>query len=631
MNQMEYEQLNEQLKEYSKAYYDGNPMVTDLEYDNLVKKIKEYETDHMASQDSITKVVGSTSGNNKIVHLEKMYSMEDLFSLDEVKGWLERRANITSYYVMPKYDGCSLNITYDNGKLVSAVTRGDGYQGEDVTYNVKFIRDIPMYISNKSKIEIRGEVVIPKSKFEELNLKRIEQDLPTFSNPRNLASGSIRVKNENIDDRWLTFVPWGIGYNTLNFKSYDDQLIWLKENGFSHDSYGQLVNVSEVPTRCSYLEEHRDDLKYQLDGAVIKVNSTTAYSELGYTEKYPKGIVAFKFKAVEVITELLDVKWQVGKSGVVTPVGILRPIEISGSIVSNVTLHNMNYIKAMELKIGDTISMIKSGDVIPKLSNVFKGRRTGKEQPIKEITKCPSCNSELFIDGAYRVCINEECPSKNIGKLIHFGSKKALNINGLGDKVVEQLYNNGLIKEYKDLYKLTVEDLQTLDGFSTLKANNLINAIEASKGIELHKLIYALNIDGVGETGSKILASYGNNWYNTPNNLLANSKLDIRAIEGFTRYVNKNKDMIIELMKIIQPSIKKIEVGNIVCCITGTLSISRDAMIEKLNKLGIEVKNSVTKDTKFLIVGDDPGASKLNKAKQLGVKIVTESEAMENL
>ena len=387
MNQMEYEQLNEQLKEYSKAYYDGNPMVTDLEYDNLVKKIKGYETDHTASQDSITKVVGSTSGNNKIVHLEKMYSMEDLFSLDEVKGWLERRANVTSYYVMPKYDGCSLNITYENGKLVSAVTRGDGYQGEDVTYNVKSIRDIPMYISNKSKIEIRGEVVIPKSKFEELNLKRIEQDLPTFSNPRNLASGSIRVKNENIDDRWLTFVPWGIGYNTLNFKSYDDQLIWLKENGFSHDSYGQLVNVSEVPSRCSYLEEHRDDLKYQLDGAVIKVNSTIAYSELGYTEKYPKGIVAFKFKAVEVITELLDVKWQVGKSGVVTPVGILRPIEISGSIVSNVTLHNTNYIKAMELKIGDTISMIKSGDVIPKLSNVFKGRRTGKEQPIKEITK----------------------------------------------------------------------------------------------------------------------------------------------------------------------------------------------------------------------------------------------------
>ena len=631
MNQIEYNQLNELLKEYSKAYYEGNPLVTDYEYDSLIKEIKEYEKNHLANTDSITKVVGTTSLNNKIDHIEKMYSMEDLFSLEEVKTWLSRKNVESLYYVMPKYDGCSLNLTYIDGKLFTAVTRGDGYRGEDVTYNAKYIRDVPTYISHKGKIEIRGEVVIPKTKFEELNLKRIENNLPTFSNPRNLASGSIRVKNENIEDRWLTFVPWGIGYNELNIDTYDEQLTWLKENGFTYDSYGKVVNENDVLERCSLLEEHRDGLKYQLDGAVIKVNNIKDYKGLGYTEKYPKGIVAFKFKAVEVVTELLDVKWQVGKSGVITPVGVLKPIEISGSIVSNVTLHNMNYIRAMELKIGDIISMIKSGDVIPKLSNVYKGRRTGKEHPIVEITKCPSCNSELFIDGAYRVCANEDCPSKNIGKLIHFGSKKALNINGLGDKVVEQLYNNGLIKEYKDLYKLTVEDLQTLDGFSTLKANNLITAIEASKGIELHKFIYSLNIDGVGETGSKVLASYGNNWFNTPSNLLANSKLDIRAIEGFTRYVNKNKEMIIELMNIIQPSIKKIEVGNIVCCITGTLSISRDAMVEKLNKLGIEVKNSVTKETKFLIVGDDPGASKLNKAKQLGIKIVSESEAMDNI
>ena len=631
MTQNEYNKLNEALKEYSKAYYEGKPVITDFEYDNLIKQIKEYEKDHLASNDSITKVIGTSSLNNKIEHIEKMYSMEDLFSLEEVNTWLTRKNIDNLFYVMPKYDGCSLTLTYVNGKLSTAVTRGDGYRGEDVTFNVKYIRDIPAYISHKDKIEIRGEVVIPKTKFEELNLKRIENDLPTFSNPRNLASGSIRVKNENIEDRWLTFVPWGLGYNELNIRTYNEELAWLKENGFTYDSYGQLVDINSVIERCSLLEEHRDDLKYQLDGAVIKVNSVMGFKELGFTEKYPRGIVAYKFKAVEVVTELLDVKWQVGKSGVVTPVGVLKPIEISGSIVSNVTLHNMNYIRTMELKIGDIISMIKSGDVIPKLSNVYKGRRTGKEHPIVEITQCPSCNSELFIDGAYRVCANEDCPSKNIGKLIHFGSKKALNINGLGDKVVEQLYNNGLVKEYKDLYKLTIEDLQTLDGFSTLKANNLINAIEASRGIELHKFIYALNIDGIGETGGKILSSYGNTWYNTPSNLLANSKLDIRAIEGFTRYINKNKSMVIELMEIVQPSFKKIEVGNIVCCITGTLSISRDAMIEKLNKLGIEVKNSVTKETKFLIVGEDPGTSKLNKAKQLGIKIVSENEALDNM
>ena len=273
MNQIEYNQLNELLKEYSKAYYEGNPLVTDYEYDNLVKEIKEYEKNHLANTDSITKVVGTTSLNNKIDHIEKMYSMEDLFSLEEVKIWLSRKNVESLYYVMPKYDGCSLNLTYIDGKLFTAVTRGDGYRGEDVTYNAKYIRDVPTYISHKGKIEIRGEVVIPKTKFEELNLKRIENNLPTFSNPRNLASGSIRVKNENIEDRWLTFVPWGIGYNELNIDTYDEQLAWLKENGFTYDNYGKVVNENDVLERCSLLEEHRDDLKYQLDGAVIKVNN----------------------------------------------------------------------------------------------------------------------------------------------------------------------------------------------------------------------------------------------------------------------------------------------------------------------------------------------------------------------
>ena len=627
MNNREYKDSLELLQLWSKKYYEGTPIATDEEYDKLYHAVKDYEeTNGITNNDSITKTIGSKNLSNKIEHLIKMYSMEDLFSLEEVTNWLSKRTS-DLYYVMPKYDGCSLNLTYDKGKIVNAVTRGDGTRGESVVHNIQYVKGIPMYIDYKGKIEIRGEIVIPKNKFEELNLKRIALDLPTFSNPRNLASGSIRVKNENIEDRYLTFVPWGLGYNELTLGSYEEQLNWLKNSGFSYDTYGKLVPVNEVGSCCSYLEEHRDELKYQLDGAVIKVNDTSYYEELGYTEKYPKGIVAFKFKAVEVVTILKDVRWQVGKTGVITPVGVLNPIDVNGVLVTNVTLHNVNYISTMDIRIGDTISIIRSGDVIPKIANVFKGRRTGTEVIIQEPKVCPSCNTEVATLGAYTVCSNDECPSRVINKIIHYGSKKACNINGLGDKVVEQLYNAGYIKDIKDLYKLTLEDLLVLDGFSSVKANNLLEAIDGSKGIPLSRFIYGLNIPSVGEVNAKSLSKLGYEWYNTPASLLiANDNLGIKSVDSILEYVNKNKKNVIELMGIVQPSLDTIQATDIKVVITGTLTKSRDTYKELLESKGITVSNSVTKDVNYLIVGEDPGSSKLNKAKSLNIPILTEVE-----
>ena len=629
MDNIEYKDSLELLQLWSKKYYEGNPIATDEEYDKLYHKVKEYEkANNVDNKDSITNTIGSKNLSNKIEHLVKMYSMEDIFSPKEIEEWLTNKVT-EQYYIMPKYDGCSLNLTYDNGKLIRAVTRGDGTRGESVLHNIPYVKGIPMYIEYKGKIEIRGEIVIPKNKFEELNLKRIELDLPTFSNPRNLASGSIRVKNENIEDRHLTFVPWGLGYNDIKLPTYDAWLNWLKGLGFSFDSYGKVVTKDKVVSYCNYLEEHRDELKYQLDGAVIRVNDLSYHEALGYTDKYPKGMVAFKFKAIEVVTILKDVRWQVGKTGVITPVGILNPIDVSGVVVTNVTLHNVNYIKTMDIKIGDTISIIRSGDVIPKIANVFKGRRTGSEVTIPEPKVCPSCNSEVAILGAYTVCSNDECPSRVINKIIHYGSKKACNINGLGDKVVEQLYNAGYIKDVKDLYKLTLEDLLVLDGFSKVKANNLLEAIDGSKGIPLSRFIYGLNIPTVGEVNARSLSKLGYNWYNTPANLLiANDNLGIKSVDSILEYVNKNKQNIIELMGIVQPSLDIITTTNVKVVITGTLSKSRDDFKELLESKGVTVSNSVTKDVNYLIIGSEPGSSKLTKAKSLGILTLTELEAV---
>lgn len=629
MDNIEYKDSLELLKLWSKKYYESTPIATDEEYDKLYHKVKDYEkANRIDNPDSITNTIGSKNLSNKIEHLVKMYSMEDLFSPKEIEEWLANKTT-EQFYIMPKYDGCSLNLTYDKGKLIRAVTRGDGTRGESVLHNIPYVKGIPMYIEYKGKIEIRGEIVIPKNKFEELNLKRMESELPTFSNPRNLASGSIRVKNENIEDRHLTFVPWGLGYNDIKLPTYDAWLHWLKGLGFSFDSYGKVVTKEKVVSYCSYLEEHRDELKYQLDGAVIRVNDLSYHEVLGYTDKYPKGMVAFKFKAIEVVTILKDVRWQVGKTGVITPVGVLNPIDVSGVIVTNVTLHNVNYIKTMDIKIGDTISIIRSGDVIPKIANVFKGRRTGSEVTIPEPNVCPSCNSEVAILGAYTVCSNDECPSRVINKIIHYGSKKACNINGLGDKVVEQLYNASYIKDIKDLYKLTVEDLLVLDGFSKVKANNLLEAIDGSKGIPLSRFIYGLNIPTVGEVNAKSLSKLGYNWYNTPANLLiANDNLGIKSVDSILEYVNKNKQNIIELMSIVQPSLDIVTTTNVKVVMTGTLSKSRDAFKELLENKGVTVSNSVTKDVNYLIIGSEPGGSKLTKAKSLGIPTLTELEAV---
>ena len=642
MNHQEYIEKLEILKAWAKAYYvDDAPIASDEEYDRLYHEILKYEQENplFADSNSPTKRVGGVvlEGFEKASHKARMWSMEDVFDEHDLDAWIERVKKVKesfTFYCEPKFDGASLNLIYENGILIQAITRGDGSVGEDVTQNVKTIGSIPLKIAYDGEIEIRGEVVIKKADFERLNEERLKNDESLFANPRNAAAGSLRQLDTSVTaKRKLMFYPWGIGVNSLTQSFLSQKMSFVYSLGFLQPPRIVVTkNVEDVHTLYHELIAKRDEIEMMMDGMVVKVDDIALQEELGYTVKYPKWMVAFKFPAIEKVTKLKDITLQVGRTGVVTPVAEVEAVNIEGVVVERATLHNFDEIERKDIRIGDSVIIIRSGDVIPKIIKVLVERRNGTEITPQRPLSCPVCGSELLDDGALIKCQNLSCDARVVGAIIHFASKKALNIDGLGDKIVEQLYAQKLVLHVKDLYTLSVEQLLSLEGFKAKKADNLLAAIEQSKGVSLEKFINALGIEHIGEVAAKKIArAFGLEW-------LEASYEAIIGLEGFgeemakslVEFIHVNKIETYELMAVIEPIASKLEIIESVftgktVVLTGSMSKPRDEIKGMLEKLGAKVSGSVSKKTDFVIFGEEAG-SKLDKALELGVKTLSESE-----
>ncbi len=643
MTKEEYSINIEKLISWAKAYYvDDEPIASDEEYDKLARECLEFENKNpnLINPNSPNRRVGGAilKGFKKANHLSRMWSQEDVFNDKELEDWIKRASKVgdnLEFFCQPKFDGASLNLIYENGILKQAITRGDGEIGEDVTQNAMTIQSIPLEIAEKSLIEIRGEVVIKKSDFEAINIERLKNSEATFANPRNAAAGSLRQLDSSITSkRKLFFNAWGVGQNSLNFEKTSQMMDYIFSLGFVKTPMQTLVkNIDDIKKLYENMIKKRDTFPMLLDGMVIKIDDITTQQDLGFTQKFPRWSCAYKFPAVEKTTKLKDIILQVGRTGVVTPVAIVEPVLIEGANVERATLHNFDEIQRLDLKIGDEIIIIRSGDVIPKITKVLKDRRDGNEKEILKPTICPDCSSELLIEDIMIKCQNLDCPSRVVNSIIYFASKNCLNIDGLGDKIVELLVNEKKIFDILDLYSLKYEDLENLEGFKEKKINNLLNAIENSKNSELYRVLTALGIEHIGEVASKSICSkFGLDLVDVSfEDLISIDGIGEQMANSFLEFFRVNRQFVLKLFDILKPKVtikeeaKDNPFKNKTVVITGTMSKSRDEIKLFLEDLGAKVSSSVSKKTDFLIYGEDAG-SKYDKAIEFGIEILTEDE-----
>lgn len=643
MTQNQYNENIETLIKYAHAYYVlDNPIASDEEYDKLARLCLAYEQENpeLTHPNSPNKRVGGMilEGFDKASHLSRMWSQEDVFNTKELEDWIKRANKVNTnleFYCEPKFDGASLNLIYENGVLKQAITRGDGSVGEDVTNNVKTIHSIPLSIKEKSLIEIRGEIVIKKHDFEKINQERLKNNEPTFANPRNAAAGSLRQLDPNITaKRKLFFNVWGVGENSLEITKYSEMMEYIYSLGFVKPPIKSLgSNVEDIEKTYHEIIKLRDSFEMMLDGMVIKINDIETQDELGFTVKFPRWSCAYKFPAVEKTTKVKDILLQVGRTGVITPVAHVEATLIDGSTVEKASLHNFDEIARLDLKLNDEVIIIKSGDIIPKITKVLVDRRDGTQIDIQRPTNCPKCDSELLDEGILIKCQNLDCPSIVTNSIIYFASKSCMNIDGLGNKIVELLVQKGIIKDILDLYYLKYEDLENLEGFKEKKINNLLNAINNTKNSELFRVINALAIEHIGEVASKqICLEFGEKTLDvTFDELVALDGIGEQMANSFVEFMKVNRELVHKLIEIIQPTIeKKVEVaenpfkGKTVV-LTGTMSKSRGIIKKELESLGAKVSSSVSKKTDYLIYGEDAG-SKYDKAVDLGVNTINEIE-----
>ena len=643
MTKNEYDLNIEKLISWAKAYYVyDNPIASDEEYDKLARVCLAFEQQYpeLSHPNSPNKRVGGfvLDGFEKASHLSRMWSQEDVFNTTELEDWIKRASKVNTnleFFCQPKFDGASLNLIYENGILKQAITRGDGSIGEDVTNNVKTIHSIPLQIAEKSLLEIRGEIVIKKADFEKINEERIKNNEQVFANPRNAAAGSLRQLDPNITaKRKLFFNVWGIGLNSLEFKKSSEVMDYIYSLGFVKPPMQTITSsVEGIEELYHKIIKVRDEIEMMLDGMVVKINDIETQDELGYTVKFPRWSCAYKFPALEKTTKIKDIILQVGRTGVITPVAVVEPTDIEGVVVERASLHNFDEIARKDIRINDEVIIIRSGDVIPKITKVFTERRDGTQFEIPRPISCPDCSSELLDDGALIKCQNLDCPSRVVNSIIYFASKNCMNIDGLGNKIVETLVNEKKIYDILDLYSLKYEDLENLEGFKEKKINNLLNAIENTKGTALHRIINALGIEHIGEVASKqICLEFGLNVINiTFEELIALDGIGEQMANSFCEFMRVNKEVVLKLFEIINPLVEeKKEVlenpfkGKTVV-ITGTMSVSRGDIKAKLEDLGAKVASSVSKKTDYVIFGEDAG-SKYDKAIELNVKVLTEEE-----
>lgn len=647
MNYQDYLNAIEKLNLYSKHYYVlDDPITTDEVYDKLYHEVLEYEEQNPSKllSNSPTQRVGDviSDGFTKEPHLSRMWSLEDVFDSAGLEKWLTKTYKLdknVTFYCEPKYDGASLNLVYEDGKLVKGITRGDGTVGELITQNVKTIKSIPLEISHKETIEIRGEVVIFKEEFDKINEVRLAAGEAVFANPRNAAAGSLRQLDSSVTAaRNLVFLPYGVGVNELKHKLLDKKMDYVYSLGFRKPPERAVCKgFDEIESIYEQMVKDRESYSMMLDGMVIKVDEIASQIDMGYTVKVPRFAVAYKFPAVEKITTVKDIILQVGRTGAVTPVAIVEPTDIDGVVVERATLHNFDEIDRKDIRLGDKVIILRSGDVIPKIIKVLTRERSGNEVEFPRPTSCPVCDSELLDEGVLLKCQNLECSARVVNSIMYFASKPCLNIDGLGVKIVESLFKSGLVKSVVDLFDLTLEKLLELEGFKEKKSQNLLDALTNAKGSDYWRFINSLGIEHIGEVASKTLAeSFGFGFVNaTKEQIIECDGIGEEMAESLLEFVRVNAETIARLQAILEPlePVKREEAdenpfkGKTVV-LTGTMSESRGAIKETLEALGAKVSGSVSKKTDFLIYGEDAG-SKYDKAESLGVTTLTEGEMRE--
>lgn len=652
-------ELIEILNEANYNYYVlDRPTITDQEYDKYLRELTKLELAHpeLKRDDSPTSRIGGTviESFNKIVHEVPMMSLSNVFNESEIIAFDERVKKEVSdphYVAELKIDGLSVSLLYKKGRLVRGATRGDGVTGEDITHNVKTIKSIPLSLSRPIDIEVRGEIYMSKSSFENLNSIRKKNGEEPFANPRNAAAGSVRQLDSSIAasrnlDAFLYHIPEAEKYN---IHSQEQALSFMKELGFVVNPNIRVVqNITELLDFTNYWTEHRNELPYEIDGIVIKLNDLEGQKRLGFTAKYPKWATAYKFPATLVLTKLKDIKFTVGRTGQVTPNAILEPVILMGSTISKTTLHNEDYVIERDIRIGDTVSIKKAGDVIPEVVEVIKERRTGDEIPFEMTKTCPICGEPLIRkenEAAY-YCINAKCDAKHMEGLVHYVSRNAMNIDGFGDRIIEDFYNMGYLKNIVDFYELYQhkEELMELEGFGEKSIQNLLDGIEQSKQNSLERLLFALGIRHVGSKTAKILART----FKTLDQLQEQTFETLRAVKdigdviakSIVKYFNDehNREMIqglkehgINMEYLGNDVLEETEFTGKTFVLTGSLeSITRDEAKEKIESLGGNVSGSVSKKTSVVIVGANPG-SKYEKAVALNIPIWQEQEFLDKI
>ena len=646
--------INKASEEY---YTNDNPTITDQEYDDYYHELEKLEQQYpeLIREDSPTKRVGGKIIDEfkKVSHEIPMMSLGDIFSEDEIFEFDQRIKKTIpnpTYVCELKIDGLSVSLLYENGKLIRGATRGNGIIGEDITHNVETIKSIPLVINDKRKIEVRGEIYMPKKSFNKLNQERKEKGESLFANPRNAAAGSVRQLDSKIAAKrnLSTFIYHLPSSDDFNIKYHHESLSFMKELGFVVNPNIKIAgNVNEVINYVKEWTEKRESLPYEIDGIVIKVDKIEDQKKLGYTSRTPKWAIAYKFPAVEVLTKIKNIEFCVGRTGKITPRADLDPVHLAGSIIKSVTLHNEDYIKEKDIMINDTIVLHKAGDVIPEVVKVLKERRTGIEIPFKMIKNCPICNSKLEKKEteANYFCPNPNCDARNIEGLIHFSSRETMNIEGFGESIVEDFYNEGYLKTICDYYTLYnhKEDLKELEGFGEKSINNLLQNIEKSKENSLEKLLFALGIRYIGKKTAKILAIN----YRNIDKLMSAEYEDLVKIQDIGEVIadsvykffkeEKNINTINELKLLgVNMEYKGNEsiddnFNNKTFVLTGTLSkLTRDEASIEIENRGGKVTSSVTKKTDYVIVGENPG-SKYQKAKDLNINILNEEEFLNML
>src|SRR5215472_5290942 len=659
------EALREKIRHYEYLYFVvDSPEISDQEFDLLMQELKDLESEHpdLITPDSPTQRVGGKprEGFVKVAHSSPMLSLDNTYSEEELRGW-ERRVHELSgrkdvdYVCELKLDGMSLALTYADGKLDRGVTRGDGSVGEDVTLNVRTVRSIPLSVDNAklkkagipADFEVRGELLMPTAAFKKLNEERERQDLATFANPRNFTAGTVRQLDSSITaQRRLDFFPYILLVNGRTcLDRHWETLTALGKAGFKVNQNRKLVHsMDEVWSFIQEWEGKRESLPYEIDGIVVKVDRTALQDELGFTGKAPRWAIAYKYAARAGITKLENVRWQVGRTGKLTPVAELAPVPIGGTTVRNATLHNMDEVGRLGVKIGDYVQVERGGDVIPKVAKVIddKEHRRGTQE-IEAPEKCPVCGTKVVrTEGEvdYR-CVNANCPAKLMGTILHFASRGVMNIDGMGEALVNQLIERGLVKNVADIYDLSKKDLLSLERFANKSAQNILNEIENSKKLPLERVIYGLGIRMVGERTAQFLAGH----FGSMESLADASIEELRNVaevgpkiaESIAEFFRNpaNKKLVERLGRAGlafkgQRKERGTKLAGKTFVLTGTLAkYSRDEAKKMIEDAGGKVTGSVSKKTDYVVAGTDAG-SKLDKAKELGVAVINEGD-MEQL